>query len=170
MTSYLRYYHGVTEMSFTKTILAVGFFFFTVTLFLPLFPPASLMHKYVSIPQTTLSIGEISVTTLLDGTINGLFWILFTAIVYGLVQLAIPARMPGPLDPMPFAPYLSMPPLENRMVDSNQNIIPPCFTVPPSKRSRSKGKKQSRRLTTKSVLVRVPKTRIQPKTRHRNAH
>ncbi len=158
-------------MSATKTILAVGFLFFTITLFFPLFPPAPLMHKYVSIPQTTLSIGEISVTTLLDGVINGLFWILFTTAAYGLVQLAIPTKMPGPLAPMPFAPHLNLPPLENRTLDSMQSIIPPYFTVPSPKRSPSKRKKQSRRSTrTKSAFVRVPKTRIQRKTRDRIPH
>ncbi len=149
-------------MSASKTTFAVGFFFFTcITLFFPFFPPASLVHKYVSIPPTTLFIGEISVTTLLNGIINGLFWTIFAAIVYGLVQLAFPTRIPGPLDPLPFPPHLSMPLLENRLVDSYQNIIPPQFTIPPSKRSTSKKKKRSRRpARAKRVPARVSKTQV----------
>lgn len=152
-------------MSATKTILAVGFvFFFGITLLYPLFPPASLMHKYVSIPQATLSYGEISVATLLDGIINGLFWILFTGAAYGLVQLTFPARIPGPLAPMPFARHMNMPVLENRLVDSCQNIIPPHLTVPPSKACFSKRKKVSKRpIRKKPVIAEVSKTRIKRK-------
>jgi len=149
-------------MSATKTIFAVSFFFFIgITLFFPFFPPASLVHKYVSIPPATLFIGEISVTTLLNGIINGLFWTIFAAVIYGLVQLAFPARMPGPLDPLPFPPHMSMPLLENRLVDSYQNILPPHFTIPPSKRSPSKKKKRSRRpVRTKRIPAGVSKTQI----------
>ncbi len=152
-------------MSATKAILAVCFLsFVSITLFFPLFPPASLMHNYESIFQTTLYIGEISVTTLLNGIINGLFWGLFAAVTYGLAQLAFPARMP-PLAPMSFAPDLNMPLLENRLVDSYQNIIPPHLTVSPSKQPSSKRKKHSKRsVRTKSVPAKVSRTRTKAKT------
>jgi hypothetical protein len=147
-------------MSATRTIFALALVFFaSITLVIPRFPPAPLMHEYVEIAQTTIAIWEISITTLLNGIINGLFWAIFTAITYGLAQLTLPTRKPEPLPPMPFAPYFAKPVLENPLVDSNLNLI--------TRASASTRRKQTKRLIGKkagSIKVARPKTRIRTKS------
>ncbi len=136
---------SVTGMPATKTILTFAFIFFaSITLFIPRFPPAPLMQKYSEISQTTLFIFGVSVSTLLNGIINGLFWTIFAAVTYGLAQLALPTRIPGPLPPMNVARHLAMPRLENSLVESNLNLIPPTFTIPPARKSASTRKKQNK--------------------------
>lgn len=96
-----------------------------VTFIVPSFPPAQLVSEYLEIPQTTLSLLGISVATLLNGIVNGLFWILISATIY---SLALRARR-EPLPPMPVAPNLPSPIPEPVLVDTRVNKIPPSFTV-----------------------------------------
>jgi len=111
------------------TVLAITFaILISITLVVPSFPPAPLLYKYVRIQQTTLSFWGISIATLFDGIINGLFWTIFAAVTYRLAQLAIPTRELGPLPPMPFAPRIAAPLPDNTLVVSKGSIIPPALT------------------------------------------
>ena len=152
-------------MSAAGTILAITFILFvSITLVAPSFPPVQLLYKYLRIPQTTLSFNGISVATLLNGIINGLFWTIFAALTYGLAQLAITARELKPLPPMPFAPHLTTPLPENLLVVSKGSIIPAALTIPPTTRSFTKRRKPAKRSTkAKSVPMRVSKKRTQLK-------
>ena len=129
-----RDWNKVTKMSAVKTILAITFaFFVTVTWFVPSFPPAQLLYEYVRIRQTTLSIWEIPVSTLLNAVTNGFFWIIIVATACGLGQLFLRLGMQSkPLSSMPVAPHLATPPPENPLVDSRVSRIPPALTVPPT--------------------------------------
>ncbi len=119
-------------MSAAKTIFAVTFVLsLCVTLIAPSFPPAPFLYRYVGIQQTTLSILEIPVANLLNGLTNGFFWTIIIAGIYGVVQLALHARRPRLLPPMPMAPQLVTPLPMNPLVDTQVNIIPPALTVPP---------------------------------------
>ena len=153
----------MTEMSAAGTILAITFVILvSITLVAPSFPPAPLLYKYVSIPQTTLSLYGISVATLLNGIINGFFWTNFAALTYGLAQLAITARELKPLPPMPFAPHLTTPLPENLLVVSKGSIIPAALTIPPTTRSFTKRRKPAKRSTkAKSVPIRISRKRTQ---------
>ena len=114
-------------MPSAKTIFAITFLVFvSLSLVMPSFPPAQLLHEYLKIPQTTLSIWGISIATLLSGITNGFFWVFVAATVYGVAHYS---RQLKPLPPMPVAPHLTTPMLENPFVDSRVNRIPPALTI-----------------------------------------
>jgi len=114
-------------MSSAKTIFAIAFLLFvSLSLIVPSFPPAQFLHESLKIPQTTLSIAGISIATLLRGITNGFFWALVVATAYGV---ACYSRGPKPLPPMPVAPHLTIPMLENPLVDYRVNRIPPALTI-----------------------------------------
>jgi hypothetical protein len=114
-------------MSSAKTIFATAFLLFvSLSLAVPSFPPAQFLHESLKIPQTTLSIAGISIATLLRGITNGFFWALVVATAYGVVCYF---RRPKPLPPMPVAPRLTLPMLENPLVDYRVNRIPPALTI-----------------------------------------
>ena len=129
----------------------------SITLVVPSFPPAPLLYEYVRIQQTTLSLWGISIATLFDGIINGLFWTIFIAVTYGLAQIAIPTRELGPLPPMPLDPRLAAPLPDNTLVVSKGSIIPPALTLTIRK---NPARSPTR---TKSAPSMTPKTRIQLK-------
>jgi predicted flap endonuclease-1-like 5' DNA nuclease len=109
-----------------KAIFAVAFLLLMgVTLVFPSFPPAQLLSEYLKIPQTTLSIGGISVATLLNGITNAFFWIIIAATLYGLARHTKSDTLP----PMPVPPDLPTLPPEPMLVDMRVNKIPPSFTV-----------------------------------------
>ena len=151
------------EMSAAITILAITFVLFvSITLVAPSFPPAQLLYKYVSIPQTTLSLYGISVASLLSGIINGLIWTIFAGLTYGLAQLAITTMELKPLPPMPSAPRLAAPLPENLLVVSNGSIIRPALTISPETLSFTKRRKHARRaIRTRTVPIRVSRNRTQ---------
>jgi hypothetical protein len=110
-----------------KTIFAITFLLFvSLSLIFPSFPPAQLLHEYLRIPQTTSSIWGITLATLLKGFTNGFFWVLVVATVYGVANYFGQLK---PLPPMPVAPHLTTPPLENPHVDYRVNRIPPALTI-----------------------------------------
>lgn len=147
-------------MSAAGTVLVITFVLLVnITLVAPSFPPAQLLYKYVGIPQTTLSFYGISIATLLNGIINGLFWTIFAGLTYGLAQLAIPTRELEPLRPMPFTPRLTTPLPENLLVVSKGSIIPPALTIPPATLTFTI---RSNPLRTKSVPIRISRKRTQP--------
>src|SRR3990172_4116455 len=149
----------VTEMSAAGTILVITFVLLvSITLVAPSFPPARLLYKYVRIPQTTLSFYGISIATLLNGIINGLFWTTFAGLTYSLAQLAIPTRELKPLRPMPFAPRLTTPLPENLLVVSKGSIIPPALTIQPATLTFTI---RSNPLRTKSVPISISRKRTQ---------
>ncbi|HEX9261425.1 MAG TPA: hypothetical protein VF893_02745, partial [Candidatus Bathyarchaeia archaeon] len=118
-------------MSAARTMFAIIFaLFLSITFVFPSFPPARLLYEYVSMPQTTLSIWGISIATLLNGIINGFFWVLVAATIYGMAQLAVRTGKSKLLPPKPVAPHLETPPLEAMLVDDRVNKIPPALTIP----------------------------------------
>ncbi len=118
-------------MSPARTIFAITFVLFIgITIIVSSFPPGQLLLGYLSTPQTVLSIWGISLAILLEGIINGLYWAIIASIPVGLAQLALHARKPRPLAPMPVAPHLSTPPLENPLVDVRSYAVYPAKTIP----------------------------------------
>ncbi len=107
---------------------AITFVLFAIiTLLVPSFPPAQLLYEYAKIPQTTSTLwGIFSIATLLNGFINGFFWVLVAAVVYAIAQKAGEIN---PLPPMPTAPHLAEPPPENPLIDDRVNTIPPALTI-----------------------------------------
>ena len=154
----------MTEMSAAKTILAVTFVFLVCfTLVVPSFPPAPLLYKYLSIPQTTLSFYGISFATLLSGILNGFFWTIFAACTYGFALLVIPTKKLEALQPMPYAPRLTAPLPENLLIASNGSMIPLALTIPPRTRSFTTRRKHTRRpMKTKPVPIEISRKRTQP--------
>lgn len=117
-----------SENMSVSTMLALGFLFLVgITLLVPSFPPAQLLCEFLKIPPTSVSAVGISVANLLSGFINGFFWILVAAMLYGVVQYSKRAK---PLPPMPVAPQLETPALEATVVDERWSRIPPSITVP----------------------------------------
>jgi predicted flap endonuclease-1-like 5' DNA nuclease len=115
-------------------IFTVTFIIFVgITLLVPSFPPAQSLYEIVRIPQTSLSLGGISIATLLNGITNGFFWTIIATTAYGLIRLTRQAEKRNPLQPMPIAPNLNPPPPKNTLVDSWVSKIPPTLTVPPAK-------------------------------------
>ena len=97
-----------------------------VTLLVPSFPPAQILLEYLKIQQAPFSILGLSAASILNGILNGFFWVLIGAAIYGAASYA---KRRNPLPPMPEAPVLSTPPPEPVLVDSRTNIIPPSLTV-----------------------------------------
>ena len=107
-----------------KAVFALAFLLLMgITLVFPSFPPAQILYEYLKIPQTTLSIGGISVAILLNGITNGFFWILIAATTYGLARHA----KSDPLLPIPVPPDLSNP--KPMLVDTRTNKLPSTFTT-----------------------------------------
>jgi predicted flap endonuclease-1-like 5' DNA nuclease len=108
-------------------VFGIAFFILLgITLLVPGFPPAQMVLEYLNIQQTTFSIVGLSAASLLNGVLNGFFWVLIGAAIYGTACFAQSHR---PLPPMPEAPNLPAPPPEPVVVDSRVNIIPPSMTV-----------------------------------------
>jgi predicted flap endonuclease-1-like 5' DNA nuclease len=97
-----------------------------VTLVVPFFPPAQFLDSFFGLPKNTASIWEIPVAVLLDGFINGFFWLAVGAIVYGFFSLA---SKRDTLPPMLDAPALRTPPPQAIRVDDRISRIPPALTV-----------------------------------------
>src|SRR5512136_1892425 len=115
-------------MSAAGTIFAITLLLFVgITLVVPSVPPAQLLFESLSIPQTTSFVWGISLASLMNGVINGLFWALIAAVVSGVARFSRELR---PLPPMPVAPHLETPPPEAILVDDRVSKIPPSLTVP----------------------------------------
>ena len=109
-----------------KAVFAFAFLLLMgITLVFPSFPPAQILYEFLKISQTTLSIGGISVATLLNGITNGFFWILIAATTYGLAR----RTKSDPLLRIPGPPDLSTPPPEPMLVDTRINSLPPSITI-----------------------------------------
>ena len=107
---------------------AIGFLLVLgASLLLPSLPPAQLLFETLEIQPTTLSVAGISIAMILNGLINGFFWVVIAASVYGL---GLYVRGRKPLESMPVAPKLETPPPEPVVVDERVNRIPPSLTVP----------------------------------------
>src|SRR3990172_1391832 len=109
-----------------KAVFALAFLLLMgITLVFPSFPPAQILYESLRIPQTTLSIGGISVATLLNGITNGFFWILIAATTYGIAR----RTKSDPLLTIPVPPDLSTPPPEPMLVDARMYKLSPSTTV-----------------------------------------
>ena len=95
-----------------------------ITLVIPGLPPGELIFEVVGFPQATGSFIGISVSTLLNGLVNGFLWGLFAAAVYGFSR-----RGREPLLPLPEPEELPSPPLKAMPVDERVERIPPAMTV-----------------------------------------
>jgi predicted flap endonuclease-1-like 5' DNA nuclease len=108
-------------------VFAIAFFVLMgATILVPFFPPAQMLLEYLNIQQTPFSILGLSAASLLNGVLNGFFWVLVGAAIYGAASYA---KRRNPLPPMPEAPILSTPPPEPMLVDPRTNKIPPSLTV-----------------------------------------
>lgn len=114
-------------MSATKGFAAGFLLLVGVTLLIPSFPPARLLCESLKIQPPTLSVWGMPVAMVLNGFINGFFWVLIAAAVYGVACYIRGSRS---LAPMPVAPILETPPPEPMVVDDRVNRIPPLLTVP----------------------------------------
>lgn len=107
---------------------AIGFLILVgITVLFPGFPPARILFEYLRITPPTLVSG-ISIASILNGVVNGFFWMFIASAIYGGVRYNIERKE---LQPMPAAPHLETPPPEPMVVDERVNKIPPSLTVPP---------------------------------------
>ena len=97
-----------------------------VTVAIPGLPPGELIFEVLGFPQATGSFLGISISTLLNGLVNGLLWGLVAAAMYGLSRLGTGRKpllpLPVPEEP-PSSPPKAMP------VDERVTKIPPAMTV-----------------------------------------
>jgi hypothetical protein len=109
-----------------KAVFAIAFLLLMgVTLVFPSFPPAQILYECLKIPQTTLFIGVLSVTAILNGITNGFFWILIASTALGVARRA----KSNSLQSIPVPPELSTPPLEPMNVNKRINKLPTSITV-----------------------------------------
>lgn len=112
-------------MSAAKIFVGAFILFIVLTFVIPVFPPAQLLRDLLTIPQPTTSIWVISIGTLVDGVINGFFWGIIAAAVYGLFR----HLERKPLAPIPIARYTPQPPPKPMPLDYRADKYPPAFTV-----------------------------------------
>ncbi len=96
-----------------------------ITFIVPVLPPAQLLHDFLNIPQPTMFIWGVSLATLLNGVINGLFWGIIAAAAYSLSR----HLRRKPLAPMPVARDLTEPPPKPMPLDYRADRYPPAFTL-----------------------------------------
>ena len=97
-----------------------------ITFVVPVLPPAQLLYDFLNVPQITLTILGISVARLLISIINGIFWGICVAAIYGLsCHLTRSKQFP----PMPVAHNLDSPPPKPIPLDYRADRYPPIITV-----------------------------------------
>jgi predicted flap endonuclease-1-like 5' DNA nuclease len=97
-----------------------------VTFVIPGLPPGQFVLEVFGFPQATGSFLGISVSTLLNGLVNGFAWGLVAAAVYGLSQRGTGRKL---LLPLPEPEELPSPPPRAMPVDERVETIPPAMTV-----------------------------------------
>jgi len=97
-----------------------------VTLVIPGLPPGEFVFDVLGFPQVTGSFLGISVSTLLNGFVNGFLWGLVAVAVFGLSRRGTGRK---PLLPLPEAEELPSPPPRPMPVDERVEKIPPAMTV-----------------------------------------
>ena len=97
-----------------------------VTLIIPDLPPGQLLFEVLDFPQIANFFFGISVSTLLNGVVNGLLWGLVGAALYWIFRRGTERK---PLPPMPVADELSSTPPRPISVDERVEKIPPVMTV-----------------------------------------
>jgi predicted flap endonuclease-1-like 5' DNA nuclease len=97
-----------------------------VTVVIPGLPPGELFFEGLGFSQVTGSLLGISVSTLLNGVVNGFLWGLVAAVVYGLSRRRTGRK---PLPQMPVANKLPATPPRPILVDERVERIPPAMTV-----------------------------------------
>ena len=98
-----------------------------VTFIAPVLPPAQLLHEFLDVPQSTMSIWGISVATLLISITNGFFWGIVVTAVYNLLRYIVQK----PLPPMPLARDVPVPTPKPAPIQVNNlgDRYPPVVTV-----------------------------------------
>jgi predicted flap endonuclease-1-like 5' DNA nuclease len=114
------YMHAVAVFAGAFLVLVV------VTLAIPSLPPGEMLFEVLTFPQMTGSFLGISVSTLLNGFVNGFLWGLVAAAVYALSRRKTGRK---PLLPLPVPEELSSPPPKAMPVDERVEKIPPAMTV-----------------------------------------
>jgi predicted flap endonuclease-1-like 5' DNA nuclease len=95
------------------------------TLVIPSLPPGELVFEVFGFPQAAGSFLGISVSTFLNGLVNGFLWGLFAAAVYGFSRRGTGRK---PLLPLPEPEELPSPPPRAMPVDERVERIPPAMT------------------------------------------
>jgi len=121
-------------MSPTRACAVAFLLLMGITLVVPSFPPAQLLHEYLNIPQSPLGVWAVSVQTVLKSLTNGSLGIIITAAVYILFQRAKKRKVHA-LPPMPIPPQLSTPPLESTLT---RELYWGTNTISPSKTEETK--------------------------------
>ena len=97
-----------------------------VTLVIPSLPPGEFVLETLGFPQATESFLGISVSTILNGVLNGLLWGLVATAVYALSRRGTGRK---PLLPLPEPEELPSPPPKAMPVNERVEKIPPAITV-----------------------------------------
>ena len=99
-----------------------------VTFIAPVLPPAQLLHEFLNIPQSTMSIWGMSAATLLISITNGFFWGIVATAVYNLSRYITRRK---PLPPMPLAREVPAPTPKPTPIPLNYRAdrYPPAVTV-----------------------------------------
>ncbi|MGW8288982.1 MAG: DUF4332 domain-containing protein [Candidatus Bathyarchaeia archaeon] len=97
-----------------------------VTLVIPILPPGELVLEVAGFPQVTVSFFGFSVSTILNGLVNGLLWGFVAAVVYALARRGTERE---PLLPLPKPEELPSTPPRAMLVNESEKKIPPAMTV-----------------------------------------
>jgi predicted flap endonuclease-1-like 5' DNA nuclease len=120
----------VSAASFSMNAVAVfaGAFLIlaVVTLVIPVLPPGEFVLEVVGFPQLAGSFLGISVSTILNGFVNGFLWGLVAAAVYALSRRGAGRK---PLVSLPEPEEFPSAPPRAVLVDERKETIPPVMTV-----------------------------------------
>jgi predicted flap endonuclease-1-like 5' DNA nuclease len=97
-----------------------------VTLVIPVLPPGEFVLEVLGFPQVSGSFLGVSVSTILNGFVNGFLWGFALAAVYTLSRRGAERK---PLLPLPEPEELPSTPPRSILVDEREEIIPPAMTV-----------------------------------------
>lgn len=97
-----------------------------ITFVIPFLPPAQLLYETLNIPQPTLYVMGISVSTFLQCATNGFIWGIFAAAVYSLSRRHYRSK---PLRPLPAHQPLPETPPEPKPLDWRADKYPPALII-----------------------------------------
>ena len=97
-----------------------------VTLVIPGLPPGEFVLEVLGFPQVSGFFLGVSVSTILNGFVNGFLWGFALAAVYALSRRGAERK---PLLPLPEPEELPSTPPRSILVDEREEIIPPAMTI-----------------------------------------
>jgi predicted flap endonuclease-1-like 5' DNA nuclease len=97
-----------------------------VTIVIPVLPPGQIVSEVLGFPQVSGSFLGISISTILNGFVNGFLWGFTVAAVYALARRGTKRK---PLLPLPEPEKLHSTPPRAILVDEREETIPPAMTV-----------------------------------------